>query len=208
MLIDSYAGDSAKKPGPVEIRLTEAHNRFLSPHLTMRHRRCFSHASSKHLLSIILGTKFCGPDGLMVDSTCDFEERSRDKEARFIKNFRPLGNSPGSALAGSFDVHQELIERTEGKYGVTGIVRMTFSPARPEDREPTGSFLWQIEPARPDEPDQGACWVELINTEETRHMGFPDVRNQALGKVDLSARAQTADTKGGRTVCASIERRR
>jgi hypothetical protein len=112
----------------------------------------------------------------MVDSTCDFEERSRDKEARFIKNFRPLGNSPGSALAGSFDVHQELIERTEGKYGVTGIVRMTFSPARPEDREPTGSFLWQIEPARPDEPDQGACWVELINTEETRHMGFPDLR--------------------------------
>jgi hypothetical protein len=85
----------------------------------------------------------------MVDATCDFEEQSPDKQARFIRNFRPLGQGLGSVLAGNFDVQEELTECTVGTRGIIAIVRMSFSPTRPGDKEPTGSFLWQIEPARP-----------------------------------------------------------
>jgi len=60
----------------VEVQLTESYNPFLSGQLTMRHRRCFSNASSKQILSLVLGTKFCGAGGLMVDSTCGSEQYS------------------------------------------------------------------------------------------------------------------------------------
>lgn len=68
----------------------------------MRHRRCFSNTSSEKILSLLLGLKFYGLGGLFVDSTADFEEDSPDGRSRFIKNFRPLGDSFISALAGSF----------------------------------------------------------------------------------------------------------
>jgi len=167
---------SARGVKRVQVRLTESYNPFLSRQLTMRHRRCFSNVSPKQVLSLVLGLEFCGAGGLMVDSTCDSEEYSTDRQARLIRNFRPLGDSLGSALAGSFDVRQELIECTERMHGVLACVRMSFSPARPGDKGPTGSFLWQIESARPDELERGACWAELINTEETRSMRFPDLR--------------------------------
>jgi hypothetical protein len=64
----------------VEVQLTESYNPLLSCQLTMRHRRCFSNASSKQILSLLLGMKFCGADGLMVDSTCECEEYSPDSE--------------------------------------------------------------------------------------------------------------------------------
>ena len=160
----------------VEVQLTESYNPFLSCRLTMRHRRCFSNASSKQILSLVLGMKFCGAGGLMVDSTCECEEYSPDRRARFVKNFRPLGDGLGSVLAGSFDVHQELIEYTEGMRDVVAIILMSFSPARPGGEEPAGSFLWQIEPARPDELSNSTCWTELINTAETRSQRLPELR--------------------------------
>ena len=160
----------------VEVQLTESYNPFLSRRLTMQRRRCFSNASSKQILSLVLGMKLCGAGGLMVDSTCECEEYSPDRRARFVKNFRPLGDGLGSVLAGSFDVHQELIEYTEGMRDVAAIILMSFSPARPGDEEPAGSFLWQIEPARPDELSNGACWTELINTAETRSRRLPELR--------------------------------
>jgi len=160
----------------VEVQLTESYSPFLSFQLTMRHRRCFSNASSKQILSLVLGMKFCGAGGLMVDSTCECEEYSPDRRARFVKNFRPLGGGLGSVLAGPFDVHQELIEYTEGMRDVVAIILMSFSPARPGGEEPAGSFLWQIEPARPDELSNGACWTELINTAETRSRRLPELQ--------------------------------
>ena len=165
-----------RKINRVEVQLTESYSPFLSCQLTMRHRRCFSNASSKQILSLVLGMKFCGAGGLMVDSKCGSEEYSPEKQARFVKNFRPLGDSLGSVLAGSFDVHQELIEYTEGMRGVVAIILMSFSPASPGDEEPAGSFLWQIEPPRPDELSNGACWTELINTAETRSRRLPELQ--------------------------------
>ena len=160
----------------VQVHLTESYNPFLSRQLTMRHRRCFSNASPKQILSLVLGMKFCGAGGLMVDSPCECEEYSPDRRARFVKNFRPLGGGLGSVLAGPFNVHQELIEYTEGMRGVVAIILMSFSPARLGDEEPAGSFLWQIEPTRPDELSHGACWTELINTAETRSRRLPELR--------------------------------
>jgi hypothetical protein len=59
---------------------------------------------------------------------------------------------------------------------VVAIILMSFSPARPGDEEPAGSFLWQIEPPRPNELSNGACWTELINTAETRSRRLPQLR--------------------------------
>ena len=175
-------GDSRRGTGRVELRLTESCNPLLRRQLTMRHRRYFSNASAEQVLSLVLGMKFCGAGGLMLYSTCDSEEYSPNRQSRFIKNFRPWGNRLGSALAGSFNVYQELIEYTDGIQGVIATIRMTFSPANPTDEEPSGSFLWQIEPARPDELDRGACWTELINTEETRNRRFPELRIKPWAK--------------------------
>ena len=168
--------DEEREINRVEVQLTESYNPFLSCQLTMRRRRCFSNASSKQILSLVVRMKFCGAGGLMVDSTCGSEEYSPEKQARFVKNFRPLRDRLGSVLAGSFDVHQELMEYTEGIHGVIAIIRMSFSPARPGVEGPTGSFLWQIEPSRPDDLRTGTCWTELINTEETRSRRLPELK--------------------------------
>jgi hypothetical protein len=74
----------------------------------MRHSRCFSDASSEQILSLLLGLKLFGAGGLMVDSTADSEEYFRDRTARLIRRFKPLGKSLVSVLAGSFNVLQEL----------------------------------------------------------------------------------------------------
>lgn len=115
----------------------------------------------------------------MAHSTADSEEDSPDGHSRFVKNFRPLGKSFGSMLAGSFNVRQELIECAEGPRGVVARIRMSFSPAKPKDQYPSGSFLWEIEPGRTHKNGSGASWTELINTEETRNRQLPVLRIKA-----------------------------
>jgi hypothetical protein len=103
------------------------------------------------LLSVLLGLKFYAGGGLMVDSIADSEEDAQDGSSRFIKNFRPLGYSFFSVLAGPFNVHQELFECSLEPHGVVATIRMSFSPSNSKDHEPTGSFLWDIEPDRANE---------------------------------------------------------
>jgi len=169
-------GASRGERGRVEVRLMKAFTSIRGRQLTMRHRRYFSNASAEEVLSLLLGLKFYGAGGLMTDSTADSEENSPDGRARFIRNFRPLGDSFGSILTGSFNVRQELIECVEGQHGAMSTIRMSFSPVRPEDEEPSGSFLWQIEPDLPNENERGACWTELINTEETRAQRLTELK--------------------------------
>jgi hypothetical protein len=90
--------------------------------------------------------KFCGAGGLMVDSTCGSEEYSPDRQARFVKNFRPLGGGLGSVLAGSFDVHQELIEYTEGKRGVAAIILCHSLQLGREMKSLLGAFFDRLNP--------------------------------------------------------------
>ena len=80
-------------PRRVEVQLTEAFGAIKDRQPTMRHRRCFKNVSSEQLLSVLLGLKFYGGGGLMVDSIADSEEDAQDGSSRFIKNFRPLGYS-------------------------------------------------------------------------------------------------------------------
>jgi len=144
--------------------------------IIMRHTRCFSHASPEQVLSLLMRLKFYGPGGLMADSTADSEEDASDGRSRFIKNFRPVGDRFGSRLAGSFNVRQEIIESLQHQRDAVSMIRMTFSPVRPEDEAPSGSFLWRIEPGPPNENEKSSCWTELINTEETKAEGLPDLR--------------------------------
>lgn len=102
----------------------------------------------------------------MVNSTAESEEDSADGSTRFIRKFRPLGTQFASALAGCFNVHQELMECETGPKGMAATIKMTFSPSNEKDREPRGSFLWLIEPAELGR-EEGALWTELINTSET-----------------------------------------
>lgn len=111
----------------------------------------------------------------MVDSTADSEEDSPDGSSRFIKRFRPLGTQFGSAFAGCFNVHQELIECTAGPKGIAAAIKMTFSPSNEKDREPSGSFLWLTEPAECVR-EQGALWTELINSPEPVSGQIPALR--------------------------------
>ena len=164
-----------KQFGRVEVRLTESLSRSEHRQPVMRHGRFFTNVLSDQVLSLLLGLKFYGPGGLMVDSTGDSEEDSPDGGCRFIKRFRPLGTQFGSAMAGCFNVHQELIECTAGPKGIAATVKMTFSPSNEKDREPSGSFLWLIQPVE-HERTQGASWAELINTQETHSKQIPPLR--------------------------------
>lgn len=171
-----HLGDSPGTAAGVEVRLTKASTAIRGRQLIMRHTRCFSNASPEQVLSLLMRLKFYGPGGLMAASTADSEEDAPDGRSRFIKNFRPGGNWFGSRLAGSFNVRQELMESAERRQATLPMIRMTFSPARPEDEVPNGSFLWRVEPGPPNENGTRACWTELINTEETRAEGLPDLR--------------------------------
>lgn len=159
----------------VEVQLTESFSRNEKGQPVMRHGRFFTNALSDQLISILLGLKFYGTGGLMVDSVADTEEDSPGGSARFIRRFKPLGSRFGSALAGCFNVHQELIECTEGPKGIVVAVKMTFSPSSKRDCEPSGSFLWLIEPAEW-LGKQGALWTELINSPETVERQIPALR--------------------------------
>lgn len=159
---------------PVEVRLTESVSRSVNGHLVMRHGRLFTNALSDEVLPLVLGLRFYGAEGLMVDSTAESEEALANGRARLIRGFRPLGSRLGSALAGCFNVHQQLIECTPGPKGSVAIIKMTFSPSN-SDREPSGSFLWFIEPGETVR-EQGALWIELINTQETVSRQIPTLR--------------------------------
>ena len=172
-------GASCSTQGRVEMRLTESFSAIRDGRPAMRHRRCFSNASTEQILSLLLGLKFCGAGGLMVDSTADSEEDSSDGHSRFIKDFRQLGDSFGSVLAGSFNVRQELTQCLAEPEGVVATIQMSFSPARSKDHEPSGSFLWEIEPSQANDSGRCACWTELINTEETRSRRLPELRIKA-----------------------------
>lgn len=150
----------------VEVRLTKSFSRNVKCQPVMCHERFFTNALSDQVFSLLFGLKFYGAGGLMVDSTADSEEDSPDGSARFIKRFRPRGAQFGSALAGCFNVHQELIECMVGPKGTAATIKMTFSPSSEKDCEPNGSFLWFIEPAEYVR-EQGALWTELINRPET-----------------------------------------
>jgi hypothetical protein len=63
----------------VEVQLTESYSLIHHRLPVMRHSRCFSHASSEQILSLLLGLKFFGAGGLMVDSTADSEEYFPDR---------------------------------------------------------------------------------------------------------------------------------
>ena len=60
----------------VEVQLTESYGAIEESQPSMRHRRCFSDTSSEQLISLLLGLKFYGKGGLMVDSAADSEEDS------------------------------------------------------------------------------------------------------------------------------------
>src|SRR5207253_9790042 len=127
--------------------------------------------SSEQLISLLLGLKFYGKGGLMVDSAADAEEDSADGNSRFIRNFKPFGDSFVMRVAGSFHVHQELFQCSTGPHGQVAAIRMTFSPFGSNDM-PNGSFLWEVEPDPAGE--RQACWTESINTGETRKRQIPD----------------------------------
>ena len=171
-----HLGDSPSKAAHVEVRLTESSTAARGSQVIMRHTRCFSNASPEQVLSLLMRLKFYGPGGLMADSAADSEEDAPDGRSRFIKNFRPVGDGFGCRLAGSFNVRQELIEPPDRQHGALPLIRMTFSPARPEDEFPSGSFLWRVEPDMPGESGTLACWTERINTGETKAERLPDLR--------------------------------
>lgn len=160
---------------PVEVRLTESVNKTVHGHPVMRHARLFTDALSDEVLFLVLALRFCGAGGLMVDSTAESEEVLANGCGRLIRGFRPLGSRLGSTLAGCFHVQQELIECTPGPKGSAAIIKMTFSPSKEKDSEPSGSFLWLIEPAD-SAREQGALWTELINSPETVSRQLPTLR--------------------------------
>jgi len=161
--------------GPVEVRLTESFSKNVKGQPVMRHARFFTNTLSGQVLSLVLGLKFYGAGGLMIDSTAELEEDSPDGCSRFIRRFWPLGAQFGSALAGCFDVRQELIECTTGPQGTAATIKMTFSPSNKKDCEPMGSFLWLVGPAECGR-ERGALWTELINTSETIQREIPALR--------------------------------
>lgn len=167
----------------VEVWLTESLSRTEDGQPVMRHGRFFTNALSDEVLGLLLGLKFCGAGGLMVDSTAESEEESADGRARFIKKFRPLGIPFASALAGCFDVHQELMECTSGPKGTAAAIKITFSPFNETKLEPSGSFLWLVEPMERGR-EQGALWTELINSPETVSRQVPGLRI-GLGKKSI-----------------------
>jgi hypothetical protein len=123
----------------VDVRLTESLSRNENGKPVMVHRRLFTNALSDRILSLLLGLKFYGEGGLMVDSTAESEEDSLDGSARFVRRFTPLGAQFASALAGCFHVHQELIECTQSPKGILAAIKMTFSPSR---REGSAAERW------------------------------------------------------------------
>jgi hypothetical protein len=139
---------------------------------TLRHKRRFTNTSSDRLLFFLLGLKFYGPGGLMVTSIADAEECSPDGTFRLVKNFKPMQNTPGSFVAGSFNVSQKLLECSLGPLGVTALVQMSFTPTDPDSPGPRGSLLWAIEPGRTEKQDSCAYWTDLVNTEETQSRRF------------------------------------
>jgi len=127
---------------------------------------------------MLLGLTFCGTRGLMVNSTAEREEVSSDGSWRLVTGFRPLGNSFGSFLGGTFNVRQELIDCSWHPGGATATIRMSFAPYRQKDHEPAGSFLWTVVPSG--EFDHvGSLWGESINTDETSRLGIPELRIKA-----------------------------
>jgi hypothetical protein len=178
-LPDGGAGDLRPGQRRVEVQLMESFSVIQHRLPVMRRTRWFSNTSPDEILSLILGLKFCGARGLMADSTACSEECFPDRRARSIKTFRPLGKRLGSALAGSFDVLQELIECFAGPYGTVANIRMSFSPTTPEAQGPTGSFLWQVEACQPNGPERCACWRELVNTGEIWSKGWPELTMKA-----------------------------
>ena len=161
--------------GSVEVRLVKSVSTIESGQPVMRHGRFFTNAVSGHVLALLLGLKFCGAGGSMVDSTAELEEDSENGRTRFIKKFRPLGAQFPSVLAGCFNVHQELMECERGPKGMAATIKMTFSNSNEKDREPSGSFLWLIEPTQ-HRGQQGALWTELINCRETVSCQLPELR--------------------------------
>ena len=155
----------------VEVKVTESFGEIVSGQPSMRHRRCFSNCTPEQLVCALMGLKFSGPGGLMADSTAESEECGSEGNSRFMRTFRPLGNSFASVFAGSFNVRQEIYECVAGPKGMTAAIRMSFSPCDPKDELPTGSFLWEVEADA-----AGACWTESINTGESRARQIPELR--------------------------------
>jgi hypothetical protein len=160
--------------GRVEVQVIESFGEIQEGQPSMRHRRRFSNTSPDQLLSLLVGLKFYGKGGLMANSTADAEEDNPDGNSRFIRNFKPFGDTLITVVAGSFHVHQELVECSRGPQGLLATIRMTFSPPNSKSDVPNGSFLWEIEPDSVD--GRGACWTELINTNETRTKQIPGLK--------------------------------
>lgn len=128
----------------VEVRLIESLSTIESGQPVMRHGRFLTNALSDEVVALLLGLKFCGAGGLMVDSTAESEEESADGSARLIRKFRPLRTQFASALAGCFNVHQELIDCTAGPMGTAAAIKLTFSPSNEKNLDPAASFLWLV----------------------------------------------------------------
>src|SRR5258708_19735019 len=154
----------------VEVQLTESFGAIEVGQPSMRHRRCFSDTSSEQLVSLLLGLKFYGKGGLMVDSAADSEEDSADGNSRFIRTFKPFGDGLVTRVAGSFHVRQELFECSMGPRGLVAAIRITFSPFDSNDT-PSGIFLRKIKPA-PAALRQ-ACFTALTPTTATHPRRTP-----------------------------------
>jgi hypothetical protein len=145
----------------------------------MRHKRVFSGARSDKILSALLGLAFSGRGGLMIDSTAEHEDARADGCCRLIAGFRPLGNSFGYFLGGSFNVRQELIDCSRRSGDVLATIQLSFSPYNQRDKAPTGAFQWSIEPGETAGHEALASWTESINTDETARLRVPELRIKA-----------------------------
>src|SRR6516225_1691537 len=146
---------------------------------SMRHKRAFSGASSDEILSVLLGLRFCGKGGLMIDSTAEHEESPPTAAAGSSQAFDRSGIVFGSFLGGSFNVRQELSDCSRRTGGALATIRMSFSPYSQGAKEPTGAFLWRIEPGVTVGNEARAFWIESINTDETASLGVPELRIKA-----------------------------
>jgi hypothetical protein len=113
----------------------------------------------------------------MIDSTAEREEASSDG-VRLVMGFRSLGTTFGSPLASVFNVRQSIIDWSRHSGGVTARIRMSFFPYNQNDREPSGGFLWMIEPGGTIDQAQ-SLWSEFINSDETTNLGIPELRIKA-----------------------------
>jgi hypothetical protein len=194
-LPDGGAGDLRPGQRRVEVQLLESFSAIQHRLPVTRYTRWFSNTSPDEILSLILGLKFCGAGGPMADSTACSEECFPDRRARSIKTFRPLGKRLGSALAGSFDVLQELIECFWVRMALwpTSVCRFLQPPQRLKD--PPGVSFGKL---------------KRVNQMDARDMeqGMARAHDEGRQETGVPVGAPPPYGKGGSSDCGCTELRR